>query len=156
FRITFPLPRNRDRRLLRRFLQESFFKGLFSKRAAIPWWRMRFDPRRAVVRTVLATTLGFSVGVVLIARGASPAIAVLAGIVTGGALLLGLIWSLLSIAGGDETQRRAWRDDPGRRAVFLLMLSVSAIALLAATILVRTERQAPPQGRALLVALCLA
>jgi len=117
---------------------------------------MRFDPRRAVVRTVLATTLGFSVGIVLIARGASPAIAVLAGIVAGGALLLGLIWSLLRISGADETQRRASRDDPGRGAVFLLMLSVSAIALLAATILVRTERQAPPQGRALLVALCLA
>jgi uncharacterized membrane protein len=116
---------------------------------------MRFDPRRAVVRTVLATTLGFSVGIVLIARGASPAIAVLAGIVAGGALLLGLILSLLCISGADETQRRASRDDPGRTAVFSVMLNVSAIALFAATILVRTVRQAS-QGRALLVALCLA
>ena len=117
---------------------------------------MRFDPRRAVVRTVLATTLGFSVGIVLIARRASPVIAVLAGIVAGGALLLGLIWSLLRISSAGETQRRAAGDDPGRTAVFLIMLSASVIALFVATILVSTVRQAPPQARALLVALCLA
>jgi uncharacterized membrane protein len=83
-------------------------------------------------------------------------IAVPAGIVAGGMLLLGLIWSLLRISGASETQQRASGDDPGRTAVSSLMLNGSAIALFVAIVLVRTVRQAPLQERAILVALCLA
>jgi uncharacterized membrane protein len=117
---------------------------------------MRFDPRRAIVRTIIATTIGFSVGIVVLARGVPVTISVLSGVVAGGVVLLGLIWSLFGSCNASKTRHRAASEDPGRTAVFSLMLNTSAISLLAATALVSTARRVGPGERTVLVALCLA
>jgi uncharacterized membrane protein len=117
---------------------------------------MRFDPRRAIIRTVIATTIGISVGIIALAREVPIVISVLSGIVAGGVVLLGLIWSLFQRCTASKTRHRAASDDPGRTAVYSLMLNTSFISIFAANVLVRTARPAGHGERTVLVALCLA
>src|SRR5213075_3010759 len=98
---------------------------------------MRIDPRRAIVRIIIAGAIGWSVGTVLIARGALLAISVLGGFVSAAAVLLGLVWSLLRTRDASETRRHAAADDPGRNAIFTLLLNGSAVSVIAAIALVR-------------------
>jgi uncharacterized membrane protein len=117
---------------------------------------MRFDPRRAVIRTIIATTVGFAIAIIVLARYQSVVISVLSGIVSSGAVLLGLIWSLFKRSNAVQTRKRAAGEDPGRTAVYGLILNTSTISLLAAVALVSTARRVGGGERTLLVALCLA
>jgi uncharacterized membrane protein len=64
-------------------------------------------------------------------------------------------WWRIDTSDSTRTSPRAAADDPGRTAVYALVLLTSAASLLAATVIVRHTRQMPTGETGLLVALCL-
>jgi uncharacterized membrane protein len=113
-----------------------------------------FDPRRALGRTGIAILVAVVVGALLATRF-SGMVSLLGGWDAGGLLLLAAAW--LRIARCDDRARaeRAAADDPGRTAVYVLVLLTSAASLLAATVLVRHAKNMPPGETSLMLALCL-
>jgi uncharacterized membrane protein len=72
------------------------------------------------------------------------------------ALVLGaLVWWLIWRFDAAETRRRAAAHDPGRTAVWLLVLIASMVSLFASTVLLRRARVLAPEDRDLFVALCV-
>jgi uncharacterized membrane protein len=83
-------------------------------------------------------------------------LAALAAWDAGGLSLLLLAWMTIWVCSAKTTQERASGDDPGRTAVYAVVLLTAGASLLAATALVRRAKAvAGPEGDAL-VALCLA
>ena len=83
-------------------------------------------------------------------------LAALAAWDAGGLSLLLLAWMMIWVCSAKTTQERASGDDPGRTAVYALVLLSAGASLLAATALVRRAKAvAGPEGD-VLVALCLA
>jgi uncharacterized membrane protein len=109
---------------------------------------------RAVGRISVAVLVAIGVGLAVGHRFSWP-IATLAGWNAGGLLMVILSW--LRIATYDEvrTAERAAGDDPGRTAVYALVLLTSAASLLSATAIVRHARALSPTETGLLIALCL-
>jgi uncharacterized membrane protein len=64
-------------------------------------------------------------------------------------------WAIILGSGVEETQRHAATQDPGRRAVGLLVIMTSAISLLATAVILRQARSCPPAMREVFVALCI-
>jgi uncharacterized membrane protein len=82
-------------------------------------------------------------------------VAVLGGWNAGGLTLAALSWSRIVTFDEHRTARRAAADDPGRTAVYALVLLTSAASLLAATVIVRHTTVMPPSETGLMLALCL-
>jgi uncharacterized membrane protein len=64
-------------------------------------------------------------------------------------------WMIILRAGPQETHRHAGTDDPGRRAVSVLVILTSCVSLLATAVILRQARNTPPDIRDLFVALCI-
>ena len=113
-----------------------------------------FDPRRAVGRMSTAAIVAVAVAALLSLRF-SWAVAVLSGWNAGGLVLTLAAWARIGSYGANRTSNRAAADDPGRTAVYALVLLTSAASLLAATVIVRHARAAPTAENGLLIVLCL-
>ena len=83
-------------------------------------------------------------------------LAALSGWDGGGLVLLVLAWLVIKGSDAAATQRKAAADDPGRTAVYALVVLASAASLLSSTALVRKARLVPGARGDALVLLCLA
>ena len=113
-----------------------------------------FDPRRAALRLVISLAAALATVLALPASLGVP-LRLVAGWDVGAATLLALVW--LIIAGSDalETRHRAAMADPGRKAVWALVIASSTVSLFAATVVLRQARRVAPGAEAALVVLCL-
>jgi uncharacterized membrane protein len=111
--------------------------------------RSHHDLAPALVSVVLGAVLG---AVLLVAR-APFVLAALSAWDAGAALFLGIFWFVIVQKDAHETQRRAASEDPGRSAVYALVLLGSGASLLSAVALARSPDE---PRKTLLVALCLA
>ena len=108
------------------------------------------------MRAGLALAAGAATALVVGAVQPSWRLAALTGWDGGGLVLLILAWLVIARSDAGTTQRLAAADDPGRTAVYVLVVLASAASLLSSTALVRKAKLvAGPQGDAL-VLLCLA
>lgn len=83
-------------------------------------------------------------------------LAALAGWEAGGSTLLALSWFTVTSCPAAATQRRAAADDPGRFAIYLIVVLTSGASLLATTALIRRARAVAGDRADALVALSLA
>ncbi len=112
-------------------------------------------PARALSRVALSFAVALLVALVLGVQ-ASWRLAAFAGWNAFALSLLVLAWITITRNGAAETQRRAAAEDPGRTAVYALVLLTSSSSLISTAALVRRAKSvAGPEGDAL-VALCLA
>lgn len=81
---------------------------------------------------------------------------IVAGWNAGAVLLLLLAWSVIWRCDPGRTHRRAASEDPGRRAVWGIILGASSLSLFSAAYVLRRAKLLPPAYQALLVILCLA
>ena len=106
---------------------------------------------RSGVSILVATIAG-----IVFSHWFSPVVAILGGWNAGGLTLLGLTWSLILRCDDAKTHALAGPEDPGRRAVYIVVTFTNTISLLAA---IYVQRQAhnlvDGLERSLLVALCL-
>ena len=117
---------------------------------------MQLGPYRALVRAGISLAVGGAVALAVGAAQPSRVLAALGGWDAGGIVLLLLAWHLILGSDAASTQRLAAADDPGRTAVYALVVASSAVSLLSSTALVRQAKRVPgPHGDAL-VLLCLA
>lgn len=87
--------------------------------------------------------------------GAGPAVQSVAAWDVAAFVLLGSVWQFMLRANPSETRRRAASDDPGRTAVWLLVLVSSTVSLFAAAVVLRQAHTLAPGRAALWIALCL-
>jgi uncharacterized membrane protein len=113
------------------------------------------DLRRAVVRTGLALAVAVLVSALLHLLRAPRSLALLGGGDSGGLLLIALIWSNIALNDAQQTRARAAAEDPGRTAVYVLVLLASTASLLVSTVLVRGAKSAHDLEKQALVTLCL-
>ena len=86
----------------------------------------------------------------------SPVLSILAGWNAGGIALLGLTWSLIVRCDDAKTHALAGPEDPGRRAVYIVVTFTNTASLLAAVYVQRQAHNlADASERSILVALCL-
>lgn len=111
-------------------------------------------PTRSVGRIAAALVAGVASGLLLSLR-LPAALALIGGWDTGGVVVLLLAWVVIASADAGTTAHRAGRDDPGRTAVYALVLLASTLSLFAATALVPHARGSNPGESSALVALCL-
>jgi uncharacterized membrane protein len=112
------------------------------------------DPRRAIGRMSAAAIVAVAVATLLLLRF-SWSVAVLGGWNAGGIVLVMASWARIGSYDPNRTSSRAAADDPGRTAVYALVLLTSAVSLLAATVIVRHTRAEPTAETGLLAALCI-
>jgi uncharacterized membrane protein len=106
---------------------------------------------RDVAPALFSVVLGAALGAVLLLLGASLVLAVLSAWCAGAALFLGIFWFVTARKDALETHRHAASEDPGRSAVYGLVLLGSGASLLSAVAVVRYPDEA---HKTLLVALC--
>jgi uncharacterized membrane protein len=117
--------------------------------------RRRIDPRQALARVAISASAG--IGSWLVASPRLPA--AVAGIIgwdVASLVLLGLCWAVIGPATARSTRARAGAEDPGRTLVYVIVVLMSAVSLLAATMLVRQARSLPPPLAHAITGLCLA
>lgn len=118
---------------------------------------MLSSPPRALVRIGIASGVALTVGLVLYAGFHFRwKLAGLAAWDAGGLSLLFLAWTAIWSCSAKRTQERASGDDPGRTAVYVVVLLCAGASLLAATPLVRRAKAVAGTEGDVLVALCLA
>lgn len=72
------------------------------------------------------------------------------------ALTMGaLCWWLIARGDAEETRCRAAADDPGRRAVWLIVILASGFSLFATAVVLRAARAHVPAARDVFIALCI-
>lgn len=113
-----------------------------------------YDPRSAAGRLVLAVATG-SLTTILLAPRFGWAVCAVSGWDAGSLTLISLAWWIIGRADSAETRRRAAAEDPGRSAVWALVLASSAFSLFAATVTLRQAKNLAPEQSGLLAALCL-
>ncbi len=96
----------------------------------------------AIVLVVVAYFRGFAVGSV--AAWDATAFA-----------LLGVAWSMILRAGPEQTRRYAAAEDPGRSAVFVIVVAASAVSLFSTAVLLRQARAASPGDSTILCTLAV-
>jgi uncharacterized membrane protein len=116
---------------------------------AYPW----YDPRTARGRLVVAFAAG-ALCFLLLSPFDWP-VRVVAGWDMTGVVLLALAWLIIAPARPAETRRRAGSEDPGRTAVWIIVLLSSAVSFGAATLLLRHARALGSETAGALVALSL-
>jgi uncharacterized membrane protein len=109
-----------------------------------------YDPRAAIGRMILAILVGVGVGFFWWDRFGW-ATRVVVGWDAGASALLGTVWFLILETDPIDTRCRAAAADPGRRAVWVLVLGASALSLFAAAGLMRHAPTIAPEGGKLLV-----
>lgn len=112
-----------------------------------------YDPRQARGRLVVSFAAGALC--VLLLSPFDWSVRVVAGWDMTGVVLLGLAWIVIGQANPVETRRRAGHEDPGRTAVWIIVLLSSAVSFGAATLLLRHARVLAPETTGALVSLCL-
>jgi uncharacterized membrane protein len=111
----------------------------------------------ALTRTAISAGVAVATGVVLyVGLRLSWKLAALSSWDAGCFSLLVLAWATISLCSAKSTQERASGDDPGRTAVYTLVLLSAGASLLASTPLVRRAKATPGAEGNALVALCLA
>lgn len=116
---------------------------------AFPW----YDPRQSRGRLTLGLVMGLVAWSILPRLGWG--IRAIAGWDAASTTVLGLAYLTVKGADSSETRRRAAAEDPGRTAVYFLVLLACAVSLVAATLFVRQARRASPRLDDFVVALCL-
>jgi len=114
-----------------------------------------FIARHALARTTLSLLFGGAIAAVLFSLRAPSMLTLLGGWDATGLLLAGLVWQNIATSDAALTRKRAADEDPGRTAVYALVLITSAASLFASTVLVRGVKSAPPAEARALVVLCL-
>lgn len=113
-----------------------------------------WDPRRAVGRIFISAVLG-AVTWVLLSLRFSFSISLLGAWNAAGLAMALLAWRSITRCDAKRTQSRAAEDDPGRTAVYAVVVVASVVSLLAATVLVRKTANVGPGETDLLLALCV-
>jgi uncharacterized membrane protein len=116
-----------------------------------------FDLRQARFRLLLAVIVGVGAGSVLTALPICPGLVprVIAGWDAGSAVLLALAWSIIWRADPAKTRLRAAAEDPGRSAVWAIVLVASTLSLFAAIVLLRGAKAVAATQGAVFVGVCL-
>jgi uncharacterized membrane protein len=112
------------------------------------------DPRRAAGRMILAALIGAGVGFFLPSEH-SWAVRTVAGWDAGAMTLLLFVWWIIWASDPRETRCRAASADPGRTAVWFIVLIASCFSLFAGAVVLRHARSIDPERSALLVILCI-
>jgi uncharacterized membrane protein len=113
-----------------------------------------YDPRRATGRFTIATGFGVAAALTIPAAAGTP-LRLVAGWDVAVTVLLFLAWLIITRADADETCRRAAAEDPGRSAVWGLVIVASAMSLFAAAVALREAKQLSHGESVLLIALSL-
>ena len=115
------------------------------------------QPPRALARAAISIAMALMVGVgLLLGPKLHWRIAALTAWEAGGLTLLILAWISIVRSSAAETHKRAASEDPGRTAVYALVLLSSGSSLLSTTVLVRRGGALHPSGGDGLLILCLA
>ncbi len=117
-----------------------------------------FQPflRSASARLIGALVFGLGALLYQELNHRSDILAILAAWDAAGLVLLVLSWINIVSADAAHTHKRAAADDPGRNAVYALVLITSAVSLLSATPLVRASKGLDPGESGLFLALSVA
>jgi uncharacterized membrane protein len=115
--------------------------------------RHLIDPRRALLRIVVAGVSGVAASLIATYLGAG--LPLLIGWNAGGAALLLLAWLLIASADEKITELRAGEEDPGRTLVYVIVLLASSVSLVAALQLTRHVASMPAAEAAWAEVLCL-
>lgn len=110
--------------------------------------------RRASGRLALGVGVGLATGLAWPAHH-SLALRLIAGWDAGALTLTSFLWGLILTADAKRTRARAAAADPGRTAVWAIVLITCAISLFAGTGVMRHAATIDPERKPLLVALCL-
>ncbi len=113
-----------------------------------------YDPRGAGGRLAAGVIVGVVVALA-IASLPRAAVCLVAGWDAGSFTTLALSWWIIAKADASETRRRAAAQDPGRNAVWVLVLISCTFSLFAATVVLRQARSLSPDASHVFVALCL-
>ena len=115
--------------------------GAVSRKPLVP----AYHPHAAIGRVLIALAVGFATSLLLPARMGLPT-RVVAGWDVGASTLLATLWFVILKTDPERTRCRAAVVDPGRTAVWLLVLGASAFSLFAAAGLMRHARTIAPTG----------
>lgn len=115
------------------------------------------DLRQARARLLLSVVTGIAASLVLGAMPGGPGwtARVVAGWDAGALVVIVLSWLIIARSNPKGTRRRAAAQDPGRTAVWAVVLVASTFSLFAAVALLRRAKALAPTETALLVGLCL-
>ncbi len=113
-----------------------------------------YDPRRATGRFVIATGIGLATFFALPSTLGMPLRLVATWDAAVTALLV-IAWLIITRADSDETCRRAAAEDPGRSAVWGLVVLASAMSLFAAAVALREAKQMAHGESTVLIVLSL-
>jgi uncharacterized membrane protein len=115
------------------------------------------QPPRALARAAISSAVAVALGLgLVVGLRISWRVAALTAWDAGGLSLLLLAWMTIAMSSPETTHERAAAEDPGRTAVYALVLLSSGASLLATTALVRRARLIAGNQAEALVALCLA
>jgi uncharacterized membrane protein len=116
-----------------------------------------FDLRQARARLFLSVIVGVAASSALALVPSCPGLVprIIAGWDAGSAVLLGLAWSIIWRADTAKTRLRAAAEDPGRSAVWGIVLVASTLSLFAAIVLLRGAKSLAATEGAVFVGLCL-
>ena len=122
------------------------------------WFDTALQPllRSASGRLIGALVFGLGALAYQLLNHRSDMLAILAAWDAAGLVLLILSWFNIATANPAHTQQRAAADDPGRNAVYALVLITSAVSLLSATPLVRASKGLDPGESGLFLTLSVA
>ena len=113
----------------------------------------RLSPGKAHRRVIVAG-LGAAATTLGLLPFSSVVLALLCGWTVGGMILLAFSWSVIWTADAKDTQDRAAAQDPGRRAVYLLVVLTASIGLFSAVAVAR-HAAVLPREQGLVTYLCL-
>ena len=102
----------------------------------------------------MAAALGVATALLIPAR-LGITVRLLAAWDVGALVMTAFAWMIILSSSPEQTHRHAGTDDPGRRAVSVLVILTSCVSLLATAVIFRQARRYPPDVRWLFVALCI-